>query len=363
MKEEMQAKGFIVIPLTVSHAFHSHLMQPITEELLLTTKSIEFKVPVIPVISNVTGSLFTEALWNDPEYIINHVLKPVQFSDSLRTMEKLGCSLCIEIGPQPVLTNLTKQVLPEFKGGIPTLRKGQSSTSQFLLSLCSLQQSGKSVNWKQGEAEKNHTYTILPLYPFQRKTYWKELFSEKHLVNDATPIPSFPAGLSSDVLYDVSFETIEKPVLIKKVEKHRVIIIYDEQIYLSRQVQKGYSDVGTPSEILHINDLDNTRSFHEPILIFYIANAGFDSSSTINYNDLRNAFKICKGFELLHSSKVIFLTNNVHAEEKVTPVNLNNSLLWGFTAALQFEYPQLSLSVLDVNKIDENMLHTIIKYA
>ncbi|HQT21504.1 MAG: hypothetical protein B7X86_01100 [Sphingobacteriales bacterium 17-39-43] len=363
MKEEMQAKGFIVIPLTVSHAFHSHLMQPITEELLLTTKSIEFKVPVIPVISNVTGSLFTEALWNDPEYIINHVLKPVQFSDSLRTMEKLGCSLCIEIGPQPVLTNLTKQVLPEFKGGIPTLRKGQSSTSQFLLSLCSLQQSGKSVNWKQGEAEKNHTYTILPLYPFQRKTYWKELFSEKHLVNDATPIPSFPAGLSSDVLYDVSFETIEKPVLIKKVEKHRVIIIYDEQIYLSRQVQKGYSDVGTPSEILHINDLDNTRSFHEPSLIFYIANAGFDSSSTINYNDLRNAFKICKGFELLHSSKVIFLTNNVHAEEKVTPVNLNNSLLWGFTAALQFEYPQLSLSVLDVNKIDENMLHTIIKYA
>ena len=363
MKEDMQAKGFIVIPLTVSHAFHSHLMQPITEELLQTTKSINFKAPLIPVISNVTGSLFTEALWKDPEYLINHVLKPVQFSDSLKTMEKLGCSLCIEIGPQPVLTNLTKQVLPDFKGGIPTLRKGQSSTSQFLLSLCSLQQSGKSVNWKQGEAEKKHAYTILPSYPFQRKKYWKDLFSEKQLLNSAMPLPSFPAGLSSDVLFDVSFETIEKPVLITKIEKHRIIIIYDEQINLSRQVQKGYIDIGTPSEIIHIKDLDNTRAFHEPSIIFYIANTGFDSSSTINYTDLRNAFKICKGFELLHPSKIIFLTNNVHAEEKVSPVNLNNSLLWGFTAALQFEHPQLSISVIDVNKIDENALLTIVKYA
>ena len=363
IKEDMQAKGFIVIPLTVSHAFHSHLMQPITEELLQTTKSINFKAPLIPVISNVTGGLFTEALWNDPEYLINHVLKPVQFSDSLRTMEKLGCSTCIEIGPQPVLTNLTKQVLPEFKGGISTLRKGQSSTSQFLLSLCSLQQSGKSVNWKQGEAEKKHAYTILPSYPFQRKKYWKELFREKHLLKNSTPLPSFPAGISSDVLYDVSFETIEKPVLIPKVEKHRIIILYDEQINLSRQVQKGYIDTGTPSEILHIKDLDNMRSFHEPCIIFYIANAGFDSSSTINYTDLRNAFKICKGFEFLNPSKIIFLTNNVHAKEKVSSVNLNNSLLWGFTTALQFEYPQLSVSVVDVNKIDENALLTIIKYA
>lgn len=363
MKEEMQAKGFIVIPLTVSHAFHSHLMQAITEELLQTTKSIEFKAPVIPVISNVTGVLFTESLWNDPEYLINHVLKPVQFSDSLKTMEKLGCSLCIEIGPQPILTNLTKQVLTEFKGAIPTLRKGQSSTSQFLLSLCSLQQSGKSVNWKKGEAERKYNYTILPPYPFQRKKYWKELFSEKHLFEGVTPTPSFQAGLSSDMLYDVSFETIEKPILITGVEKHKVIIIYDEQIFLARQVQKGYSEISTSSEILHINDLDNTRSFHEPSIIFYIANASSDSSSTINYNDLRNAFKICKGFELQQPSKVIFLTNNVHADEKETPVNLNNSLLWGFTAALQFEYPHLSLSVVDVNKIDENELLTILRHA
>ena len=61
--EAMKEVKIKSLPLTVSHAFHSYLMDPILTKFEEEVAKIQFKTPQIPVISNLTGKeLFLEDL-------------------------------------------------------------------------------------------------------------------------------------------------------------------------------------------------------------------------------------------------------------------------------------------------------------
>ncbi len=120
--------------LETSHAFHSELLDPVLDEFESYAAQLEFAVPTLPLVCNRTGAVLTAQTPIDARYWRRHSRQPVQFAESVRTAAALGCSVLMEIGPQPVLTGAAVQVWPEHLAApraIVSLRKGVGDRRQI----------------------------------------------------------------------------------------------------------------------------------------------------------------------------------------------------------------------------------------
>ena len=102
------------IPLQVSGAFHSPLMQPAVEGITGYLESTPFRKPSIPVIGNVTALPLDTAEAVKTE-LRNQLTSPVQWQRTIEYMVKQGVSTFIEIGPGKVLTGLIRRINKEVK--------------------------------------------------------------------------------------------------------------------------------------------------------------------------------------------------------------------------------------------------------
>jgi [acyl-carrier-protein] S-malonyltransferase len=100
------------LPLQVSGAFHSPLMQPAVEGMIKYLDAIKFKNPSIPVICNTTATPLSTADAVKTE-LRNQLTSPVQWQHTIEYMSQKGVSTFIEIGPGKVLTGLIKRINKE----------------------------------------------------------------------------------------------------------------------------------------------------------------------------------------------------------------------------------------------------------
>jgi [acyl-carrier-protein] S-malonyltransferase len=108
--ELAQAKGASrVLPLQVSGAFHSPLMQPAKEGLFEIIAKLPFRDPAVPIIANVTAKPLTKAAEVKTE-LIEQLCNCVQWQRSVEYMIKNGVSTIYEIGPGKVLNGLIKRI-------------------------------------------------------------------------------------------------------------------------------------------------------------------------------------------------------------------------------------------------------------
>jgi len=171
----LAAEGIQSKPLDVSHAFHSALMEPMLAAFNEVVSKIQFHAPQLPVISNVTGLLCTDEIAT-PQYWVNHIRARVQFAQSVQTLVSFGVTLAVEAGPQPVLTSLAQQNVPENApvNWIYSLKKNTNDTATFLQNLGAWFEAGGEVNWAEFYKDNKRNRIALPNYPFQRKKYWLE---------------------------------------------------------------------------------------------------------------------------------------------------------------------------------------------
>ena len=96
------------LPLSVSGAFHSPLMEPARAELAEAIERTAFSVPICPVYQNVTAEPTT-----DPEVIKANLLaqltSPVKWTQTVRNMLDAGADSFLEIGPGTVLQGLVRR--------------------------------------------------------------------------------------------------------------------------------------------------------------------------------------------------------------------------------------------------------------
>ena len=73
--------------LTVSHAFHSALMEPMLEDFREVASSIAFHKPQLPLVSMLTGEVATAEIATE-DYWVRHVRSPVLFLDAINTLNQ-----------------------------------------------------------------------------------------------------------------------------------------------------------------------------------------------------------------------------------------------------------------------------------
>jgi [acyl-carrier-protein] S-malonyltransferase len=104
----------IVKELQVSGAFHSPLLKPAKEDLEKAINEIKFNDAEVPVYPNVTAEPVTNA--DDlKKYLIEQLMAPVKWTQTIMQMNNNGIGKFIEIGPGNVLQGLVKRTLKDAK--------------------------------------------------------------------------------------------------------------------------------------------------------------------------------------------------------------------------------------------------------
>lgn len=156
----LEKLGAKVYSLNVSAPFHSPYMQSAADKFGEVLKEYTFLPFRTPVISNI------DALpYSDPSLIVDKLVEqlvaPVQWVNSIRYLESQGVAMAIELGPKTVLKSLVRSITPaikvyssENKADIDALR---AKLLAFINKCLAISVCTKNNNWNDDEYQKGVT--------------------------------------------------------------------------------------------------------------------------------------------------------------------------------------------------------------
>ena len=107
-----KAEGARVIPLKVSGAWHSPLMEEATRDFTEFMAKLDFKAPWLPLYLNATAATET-----NPGILRAamgaQLTSPVRWAELILNMQAVGVDTWVEVGPKNVLTGLVRKILPQ----------------------------------------------------------------------------------------------------------------------------------------------------------------------------------------------------------------------------------------------------------
>ncbi|MER5845512.1 acyltransferase domain-containing protein, partial [Streptomyces prasinus] len=165
LEERLRAQGVRVKRLTVSHAFHSHLMEPMLDAFAAVAESLTYHAPSIPVVTTAPGDLSTPGYW------VGQIREPVRFADAVRRAHDAGATRFLELGPDGGLCAVARHSVGEGVF-VPALRRDRDECGSVLAALGRLWVSGVGVDWSA--ILPGGRRVGLPTYAFQRERYWPE---------------------------------------------------------------------------------------------------------------------------------------------------------------------------------------------
>ncbi|GAA2962022.1 type I polyketide synthase [Actinokineospora diospyrosa] len=140
--------------LTVSHAFHSRLMDPMLDEFRAVVAGLSFNDPTIPLLTTSTGDPVTAEYW------VRQVRETVRFAGAVPDGVR-----CLELGPEPVLAGLVE-------AGTSVLRSGVDEPTAVVRALATLHVGGTAVDWRAVLKPVGGNRVELPTYAFEREPFW-----------------------------------------------------------------------------------------------------------------------------------------------------------------------------------------------
>ncbi|MCT7658840.1 type I polyketide synthase [Mycobacterium deserti] len=246
--------------LDTSHAFHSELLEPVLSEFEAYAAGMQFAVPTLPLVCNRTGAVLTSETPLDAQYWRRHSRQPVQFTESVQTVAALGCSVLMEIGPQPILTGAAMQVWPEHLAApraIPSLRKGVDDTRQIAEALAATYVSGHRPEFA-ALARRSHQRLELPTYPFQRRHFWPKASGVAGVDAGSGPVSGILGSAkdlaSGDTVYTSRLSVKSQPWLSDHVIYGTVVVPG------ATYAAMALAAVGAPARVQEV-------FFYEPIIL------------------------------------------------------------------------------------------------
>ncbi|MFF8730920.1 type I polyketide synthase [Streptomyces sp. NPDC015171] len=189
LARELSGRGIEARVLRIATAGHSPLVEPITRRFAEAVEAVPRERPVLPVLSDTTGS------WADPEGIrtadhwIRHLRQPVRFGEVLDTLFGTPDQVLVDIGPGRTLATLARQhARYDSKQAVvhlaPHPAEEASETATLLSGVGELWTRGARPDFAALHGSRARRRVTLPTYPFERRN---------HLV-PAPAEPGTPAG-------------------------------------------------------------------------------------------------------------------------------------------------------------------------
>ncbi|MEA2070463.1 MAG: beta-ketoacyl synthase N-terminal-like domain-containing protein [Asgard group archaeon] len=112
--EKFSEKDITVIPIPVSAAFHSKIVEPAIDSLRVSLEKLTFNQPDIPISSNVTGKLYPTTREDMIDLLCEQISSPVEWISQIEELyDSHNVKTFIEIGPKYVLTSFARSILEE----------------------------------------------------------------------------------------------------------------------------------------------------------------------------------------------------------------------------------------------------------
>ena len=171
---ELATKDVFFRILDLNYAFHSRFMDPIQRPLLDALDDLVPSRTAVRFMSAVTGHEDDEGGSLCASYWWDNIRRPVRFADAVGRLVDDGYTTFLEIGAHPILSGYLTECLREVdRAGavVPTLRCRDDPSVNLLSSVGRLYAAG--LPWDMGRLFADGGQCVqLPLYPWQRESYW-----------------------------------------------------------------------------------------------------------------------------------------------------------------------------------------------
>ncbi|MEI7601619.1 MAG: SDR family NAD(P)-dependent oxidoreductase, partial [Aestuariivirga sp.] len=174
LAEELTAEGVRCERLRISHAFHSHLMDPMLGELERVGDGLLVHPAGTVLISNVTGEAVGSQERLDGAYWRKHARSAVAFAQGVKSLAELGVDCLLEVGPHGVLTAMAGLCWPDGTAPrlVASLTRGEDGSASFAHAVGAVYAAGSHLDFAGLFAGEARARIALPGYPFQRQRYW-----------------------------------------------------------------------------------------------------------------------------------------------------------------------------------------------
>ncbi|WP_457773876.1 type I polyketide synthase [Phycobium rhodophyticola] len=162
--------------IAIDIAAHSRMLEPILGRFGDYLRAVALKAPGIPIISNRSGGVLSDAEACDPEYWVQHLRGTVRFADCIDHLSGARERIYVEMGPGRALSSLAAQhadvARDQVISALRHMDEAVPDDEYFMAQLGRIWAMGGSFDWSQiwGEARRNRV--VLPSYAFQRKPYF-----------------------------------------------------------------------------------------------------------------------------------------------------------------------------------------------
>lgn len=176
--DRAKERGIRSKELVVSNAFHSPLMEQAAKDFAFIADKGQYGEARIPFISTVYARELKAGEILDGEYWRSQIMLPVNFRQSVLSVEKPENYMFLEIGAANTLSMLADMILEGRAECVPSLIRGQDDNAQIYKAAARLYIGGFSINWENFLDMSGRDWirsSRLPSYPFERTRYWREL--------------------------------------------------------------------------------------------------------------------------------------------------------------------------------------------
>ncbi|MBL6449613.1 amino acid adenylation domain-containing protein [Fulvivirga sp. 29W222] len=272
------ALGFETKRVKTSKAFHSSLMDEVLDVFESEFNNVNFGLPSIPFVSNVTGELITPEMSNDPKYWSSHLRSTVQFEKGMRTLRQMRESIFIEVGPGRTLANYAEAIFEEAEQhkaiSLVKHRKQEVNDQRYLLErVGKFWEYGVSVDWQMFFSEEGKRRRLaLPTYAFEKNIFTTNFNLELLLSNSFAGLVAEETNDTTEYLYHTNWKQA------RNMEFSQVGVSQQKSNYLVFCGEETYSE-------LIINNL--REQGHQVVTVSYgdsFIKQGAESY-TINYSD------------------------------------------------------------------------------
>ncbi len=159
--------------LRVSHAYHTEMMLPVLDDFRQILASVTFKEFGTPIFSTYTGEMVSPALLCTPDYWLQQIVSPVQFSAAVKAVSTLiPRPIYVEVGPGNGLSSFVKSIDRSVDTVSLLPKSARNETELFHLNKAKALLFAKGVAFDLPKEPDGHRMP-LPGYRFKKKYFWK----------------------------------------------------------------------------------------------------------------------------------------------------------------------------------------------